>query len=123
MANWLTNALAALGTIGLTVGLMVGTGYTLFRYLGDRWLSAKSSERLEAFKHAQQAQLEQLRLTINTTFDRTVKLHNHEFDVLPELWSRLNVAFGMAVSFVSPFQSHADLGSRPINRIPTAARI
>jgi hypothetical protein len=56
-------------------------------------LSAKFDERLAAHKHAQQRELEQLRFEINALMDRTVKLHQREFDVIPEAWSRLNDAF------------------------------
>jgi hypothetical protein len=64
---------------------------------------------LEAFKHAQQQELEQLRLRINTTFDRTVKLHANEFEVLPELWARLNEAHNYVASLTSLGQEYPDL--------------
>jgi hypothetical protein len=105
----LTSILATLGAFGISVLGLTGAAYGLFRYLGDKWLTAKFNERLESYKHEQQRQLEQLRYRINTLFDRTVKLHQHEFDVLPELWAKLNEAFGYASSFVSPLQSYPDL--------------
>lgn len=98
-----------LSALGVTAVTAVAAAYGLFRYFGDKWLSAKFGERLESYKHAQQRELEQLKLTINTTFDRTVKLHGYEFDVLPELWTKLNTAFGSAIQFVSPLQSYPDL--------------
>jgi hypothetical protein len=99
----------ALGTIGITVVGAVGAAYALFRYLGDKWLTDKFSKGLEALKHAQQQELEQLRLRINTTFDRTVKLHANEFEVLPELWARLNEAHNHVASLTSPYQEYPDL--------------
>jgi hypothetical protein len=104
-----TGVMAALGTIGVTIVGLTGAAYGLFRLLGDKWLTAKFDERLESYKHEQQRQLEQLRFRINTLFDRTVKLHQREFDVLPDLWAKLNDAFGYVMAFVSPLQSHADL--------------
>ena len=92
-ANFITGLIS---TLGITAVGAAGAAYLLFRHLGDNWLAGKFNERLEAFKHAQQQQLEQLRLRINTTFDRTVKLHANEFEVLPELWGRLNEAFDHA---------------------------
>jgi hypothetical protein len=41
--------------------------------------------------------------------DRTTKLHQHEFEVLPEVWSRLTDAFTLIGDFVSPLQSYANL--------------
>jgi hypothetical protein len=61
----------------------------LFKVLGEKWLNAKFEERLAQYKHAQQKEIEQLRFRINSLMDRTTKLHQHEFDVLPEAWSRL----------------------------------
>jgi hypothetical protein len=104
-----TSALAILGTLGITAVAVTGAAFALFRLLGDRWLSSKFNERLEKYKHAQQRELEQLRLSINTTLDRTVKLHQFEFDVLPELWTKLNEAYGHVVSLTSPLQSYPDL--------------
>lgn len=38
-----------------------------------------------------------------------MKLHQHEFDTLPDAWSRLNDSWGLALSVVSPLQSYPDL--------------
>lgn len=104
-----TNVWAALGVVGVTAATLTGVAYGLFRYLGDTWLTAKFNERLESYKHAQQRELEQLRFEISSLLDRTIKLHQHEFDVLPDLWAKLNEAYGYVASFVSPLQTHADL--------------
>lgn len=84
---------AILGQVGLTVGVAAAAAWGLFRLFGEQWLSARFSERLEALKHAQQRELEQLRLAINTALDRNTKLHEREFAVLPDLWEKLNYAF------------------------------
>lgn len=98
-----------LSTLGITAAAAAGAAYLVFRTLGDKWLTSKFNQTLEAFKHAQQQELEQLRLRINTTFDRTVKLHSNEFEVLPELWARLNDAFHYVSGFTSLGQEYADL--------------
>ena len=41
--------------------------------------------------------------------DKTTKLNQFEFDVLPKLWSYLTAAFGEVSHLVSPMQSHPDL--------------
>lgn len=75
------------------VGLVLGAGggvaivaYALLRFFGEKWMNAKFEERLAAFKHAQEKELEELRYKINALLDRTVKLHQKEFDVIPEAW-------------------------------------
>lgn len=109
MPSLLTNILAALGTLGLTVGIAATAAYGLFRLLGDKWLSTKFNERLESYKHAQQREMEHWRLKINTAMDRTSKLHQYEFEAIPELWTKLNEAYGALSSFLSPLQHYPDL--------------
>ena len=109
MESLFTNVMAVFGVVGVTVLGVAGAAYAFFRYLGDKWLTSKFNERLESYRHEQRRELEQLRFRINTLFDRTVKLHQYEFDTLPEIWAKLNDAFVSVASFVSPLQSHADL--------------
>ena len=71
----LTPLWALTGQLGITVVSAVAVAYGAFRYFGDKWITGKFNQSLEAFKHKQQAELEQVRLKINTAFDRTVKLH------------------------------------------------
>jgi hypothetical protein len=56
---------AAIGTLVLAGGGISAIAYGLFRFFGERWLNAKFEERLAAYKHAQQKELEHLRLEIN----------------------------------------------------------
>ena len=112
MADFMTfirMILELLGLIGLTVGVIGGITYKLFQHFGENWLNAKFQERLEAFKHAQQKEIEHLRLKINTLLDRTIKLHQREFEVLPEAWAKLTDAFWKTLSFTSSFQEYPDL--------------
>lgn len=94
---------------GISLAASVGLAYFLFRTFSAKWLEEKFQERLESFKHAQQKELEELRLKINTLFDRTVKLHQREFEVLPEAWAKLNDAYWQSLPFLSAFQQYPDL--------------
>jgi hypothetical protein len=107
---------AALEPVLTAFGGLVATGATLsaivfglFRFFGERWLASKFEERLEAFRHAQQKELEQLRFRINALMDRTVKLHQKEFEVVPEAWGRLIEAYNAVKVFTSPFQSYPNV--------------
>ena len=83
--------------------------FAFFQFLGKKWLDSRFAERLESFKHDQQKELETLRFKINSLFDRTTKLHQREFEVLPEAWGRLVDAFLQVQVFVSPLQTYSDL--------------
>jgi len=98
------------------VGLIFGAGggvavvaYALLRFFGEKWMNAKFEERLAAFKHAQGKELEELRYRINALMDRTVKLHQKEFDVIPASWGKLNTSYGVVTAITSAFQQYPDL--------------
>ena len=97
------------GKLIVTGGGLVAISYGLFKYLGQKWLDEKFSERLEAYKHEQQKEIERLRFKINALLDRATKFHQREYEVLPEAWSLLNDAFWKASYFLHPFQQYPDL--------------
>ena len=101
--------LKSIGAIVLSATSIVGIAYWLFRLSSDKWLTTKFAERLEAHKHAQQKELENIRFEINKLMDRTVKLHQREYDALPEAWSLLVDAHGITKAAISPFQQYADV--------------
>jgi len=101
-----------LATFGVAVAALGGLGliaFQIFRWLGASWLSAKFDERLEAFKSAQLQQLEQLKFKINALLDRTTKLHEKEFEVLPEAWALVVDSYYSVLAFVSPVRFYADV--------------
>lgn len=106
-----------LGTLGVTTATAVTAAYLLFRYFGDKWLTGKFKERLEAYKHMQQQELEQLRFQINKTFDWTVKLNTHEFEILPRLWELINDAYFSVDDFTSRIQHYADLNNSNLHEL------
>jgi hypothetical protein len=83
--------------------------YGTFTWLGKKWLEGKFAERLEAFKHQQDLQLEQYRYEINALFSRVTKIHEKEFEVLPTAWSKLQDGLGRVAQFTSPLQTYPDL--------------
>jgi len=72
-------------------------------------MAAKFDEKLAAYRHEQQKELEQLKFKISSLLDRTTKLHQREFEVLPEAWAKLVDAHSATVSVTSPLQSYPDL--------------
>lgn len=107
----LPNFLSVLGGLGLTATVFAAAIYAVFRLFGEKWLTSKFDERLSDYKHAQQRELESLRLQINSMLDRAVKLNDHEFKVLPKIWSMLNEAHGEVARFTSPLQQYPNVGA------------
>ncbi|MCH8683937.1 hypothetical protein [Pedomonas mirosovicensis] len=107
--DWLLQFLAGLGGFGITTVSLAGTAYWLFQRYGDNWLKTKFDERLESFKHQQQQEIERLRFRFNGLLDRTVKLNQYEFGVLPEVWALLSDAYTSVFWFVHPLQSYPNL--------------
>jgi hypothetical protein len=109
MSEILTQIAAAIGVIVVTGSVLTGLALWLFKLLGEKWISAKFAERLEAFKHDQQKEIEHLRFEINKLFDRTTKLHQWEFEVLPRAWSLLTKSYYSVRALIAPYQSYPDI--------------
>lgn len=103
------NALAIITVATGFVGGVVGVAFLVFKFLGEKWISHQFEEQLEAYKAQHVRELELLRHRINSIFDRTKRLHDREFEVLPEIWTKLVEARGNADAYLSAFQSYADL--------------
>ncbi|NTS30686.1 hypothetical protein HQ945_05420 [Phyllobacterium sp. BT25] len=107
------SAFALLGVAGISFGTVVATAFGLFKVLGEKWLNQKFATQLEAFKSEQSRELEKLRHRINAVFDRTKRLHDREFEVLPNVWAKLVEAKAWASGYLSPFQQYPDLDQMP----------
>src|SRR4029077_13347880 len=109
--SFLASLLQAIGFIVVGVGAVGTIAWWLFRTFSEKWLNAKFEERLAAYKHQQQKELEHLKFSINAQMDRATKLHQREFDALPEAWARLMDAHGITMNVVSRSQSIIDLNA------------
>jgi len=107
----LLNFLATIGAVVVGAGAVGAFAWWLFRLFSEKWLNAKFEERLAAYRHEQQKELEHLKFEINAQMDRATKLHQREFEALPEAWARLMHAHGIIASLVSRHQSTPDLNS------------
>jgi hypothetical protein len=109
MPETLKTLFALAGGGAIAVAAIAGFSYWLFKLFSEKWLTAKFNERLEDYKHKQQRELEELRFKINSLMDRTTKLHQREFEVLPEAWAKLVIAHANVQGLVSAFQQHPDV--------------
>ena len=87
--------------------------YLIFMLLGQKWIEAKFAERLEAYKHAQERELEQYRHQVSIMLSRVTKIHEKEIEVLPEIWQKLQAALGYVAKITSPLQFGPNLN--PMN--------
>lgn len=83
--------------------------YGALRWFGKRWFEHHFNQRLEEFRRRQTEILEETRYEIDKRFDRVTKIHEKEFEVLPEAWRLLQNAYGKLISVASPLQSWPNL--------------
>ncbi len=85
------------GGVAVVVG-MTGAAYWLFKTFSSKWLEARFSTRLEAYRHE-----------LSTLLDRATRLHAQEFEVLPNIWEKLTTSMDSALSVLSPLQLASDI--------------
>jgi len=101
---------AFLGKIFIYGGGTVAIAYGLFIFLGKKWIENKFATQLEEYKTKQNKELEDFKYKINALFNRVVKIHEKEYEVLPEAWVKLHDARDKLSALVSPLQSYPDFG-------------
>lgn len=92
-------------------GGIVVIAYGTFTLLGKKWIESIFQKNLEAYKRKQNQELENFKYRINSLFSRVSKIHEKEFEVLPEIWTKLHDAKDIISALVSPFQQHPDFNS------------
>lgn len=96
------------GAAALTM-LLAGASYSLFRFLGVKWIEQKFSRELEDHKHAQAIELQKLRIEIDTALSGSIFTQNKELEEIEQCWGLLLTAIGRTATLVSAFQSFPDL--------------
>ncbi|MCO7728945.1 hypothetical protein NJB93_20480 [Brucella intermedia] len=98
------------------IGIVVAAGgggaavvFGVFQAWGKGWLDNHFNRRLEEFKHEQTKEIERMKLKVSTVFDRSVRLHQLEFEALPTLWEKLFEAYKECAKFIAPFRQYADI--------------
>lgn len=98
-----------IGEVAAVGGTASVIAYMAFKYFGSKWLESKFAERLEAYKHKQNKELEEIRYRINAQFNRITKIHEKEIEVLPKAWELLQDALAKITYFTSPMRQYQDL--------------
>lgn len=85
------------------------TAYAAFRWLGEKWIEEKFARRLEALKHQQALEIQRLKVEIDALLSGTLKIQEHEFLILPEIWEKLSEAYSLVSWIASPMQEYANI--------------
>lgn len=83
--------------------------FLIFRTLGDRWLDNKFRERLKLVEHGYAVELSKFKQRLETAADGLNRIHQKEFEVLPEAWGLLDEAMNTLKWVVSPMQSYTNV--------------
>jgi len=83
--------------------------YWILKTFGKKWLDEKFSKRLEEFKHFQNQEFEHYKFKINKLFNRVLKIQEKEFEVLPEIWIKLQLAYSAINILTASLKSYPDL--------------
>jgi hypothetical protein len=98
-----------LGKILAYGGGAAAVAYLIFTFLGKKWIDNRFAEKLEATKYEFNKQLEETRYKMNSLFNRVSKIHEKEFEVLPEAWLKMQDALGRISSITSLLQQYPDI--------------
>lgn len=83
--------------------------FGLFKTLGEKWLDTKFAQRLKTLEHAYAIELSKLKQRLETAASGINRLHQKEFEVLPEAWGLLDEAVNTLRWVISPLQSYPNL--------------
>lgn len=92
------SSIGQLATLGLVT---TGAAYALFRFFGQKWIEHELAKNLEAAKSE-----------INLLAARRLKLHDREYVVFPDVWSKLDKAYRSLGEAVASVQITPDLNSK-----------
>ncbi len=90
-------------------GGSIALAYAAFMFLGKKWIENQFSKSLQKYKHEQSKELEETKYTINSLFSRVTKIHEKEFEVLPNAWELLHNAIAELTKFTSILKQYPNL--------------
>lgn len=104
--------LALLQIVGSVLLTTAAISFLAKRWVGG-WIDSRFELRLERFKSEQATQLEHVRQELSNLSNRLSKIHEKEFEVLPEVWSKLHDAMARTRVLISPMRDNPDLDGMP----------
>lgn len=104
MVDWGTVTTSLLASAGGGAAI----AYAIFRGLGTKWIDSHFARQLEKSRQDHATQTEHLRFRIAGLLDRSTKLNQREFEVLPGIWQNAHAAYGAASYLLDPWRSEPD---------------
>lgn len=98
-----------IGTVLVYAVSSAGVALGVFKTLGEKWLDTKFTQRLKSLEHGYAIELSKLKQRLDTTATGINRLHQKEFEVLPEAWGLLDEAMNTLRWIISPLQGYPDL--------------
>lgn len=103
--------------LGITTAAALTVAWAAVRFIGKSWVEnrfkiemadyeARKARELESLKHEQAQQIEGLKAGLDVLSGRLAKLHDQEFVVLPEVWSKMAEAMGTMIAASDPERVH-----------------
>lgn len=89
----------------------LGSVWLLFKFWFEKRIGAKFEKESKQFEHEKNQILENHKNQLNILADRTYKLHQQEFVILPQTWAVMLDAYHAVRSLVSPIQLGSDLNT------------
>lgn len=105
MIDWATVGASLIAAGGGGAMIVVGT----FRWLGSKWIEARFATQLEVSRQQHATAIERLKFQIAGLLDRTQKLNQREFEILPDIWKKLDDAYVATAYLLSRWRTHPDL--------------
>nr|WP_314257924.1 hypothetical protein [uncultured Devosia sp.] len=84
------------GMIALTGGIAGAVATAMLKVFGERWIGSRFDKEIERLKDEHSRELAHLTYQINGLLDRTTRLNDFEFRVIPEAWGKTLKAFNEA---------------------------
>lgn len=98
-----------LGRALVYAGGSTATAYAAFKWFGEKWIEDKFSRRLAALQHQQALEIQRLKIEIDSLLSGTLRIQEHEFLILPEIWEKLSEAYGLVSWIASPVQEYENI--------------
>ena len=87
--------------------------YGLFKFLGKKWIENKFQKSLENHKHKHDEEIQRLKCEIDLQLSRVTKIHEKEFEVLPQAWVKLDNLSDLNRQFLRETYHIPELDQKP----------
>ncbi|WP_207539265.1 hypothetical protein [Sabulicella rubraurantiaca] len=95
-----------LAQLGINAVVALGVAWAAVKFLGKSWVDHLFSRQLKELEFRHEQQITSLKLDLDIIRNRISKLHDQEFVVLPEVWSKMSAALSTTIAATDPQRVH-----------------